>query len=60
MADPRGFLKVRERELPPNRPVEVRLRDWRDVHEHLVEGQPLWQNGMPQSMQRPACSRRNG
>ena len=26
MADPRGFLKVRERELPPNRPVEVRLR----------------------------------
>ncbi|MBE7702009.1 glutamate synthase subunit beta [Oerskovia sp. Sa1BUA8] len=41
MADPRGFLKVRERELPPNRPVEVRLRDWRDVHEHLVEGQPF-------------------
>ncbi|GAA1411262.1 MULTISPECIES: glutamate synthase subunit beta [Oerskovia] len=41
MADPRGFLKVRERELPPNRPVEVRLRDWRDVHEHRVEGQPF-------------------
>jgi glutamate synthase (NADPH/NADH) small chain len=41
VADPRGFLKVRERELPPNRPVEVRLRDWRDVHEHLVEGQPF-------------------
>ncbi|MCC2319842.1 glutamate synthase subunit beta [Cellulomonas xiejunii] len=41
MADPRGFLKVRERELPPNRPVEVRLRDWRDVHAHLEEGQPF-------------------
>jgi len=40
VADPRGFLKVRERELPPNRPVEVRLRDWKDVHEHLEEGQP--------------------
>ncbi len=41
MADPRGFLKVRERELPPNRPVEVRLRDWKDVHEHRKEGEPL-------------------
>ncbi len=41
MADPRGFLKVRERELPPNRPVEVRLRDWKDVHAHLVAGQPF-------------------
>ncbi|NUU19787.1 glutamate synthase subunit beta [Cellulomonas humilata] len=40
MADPRGFLKVRDRELPPNRPVEVRLRDWKDVHEHLQDGQP--------------------
>ncbi|MGN0111106.1 MAG: NAD(P)-binding protein, partial [Cellulosimicrobium funkei] len=41
MADPRGFLKVRERELPPNRPVAVRLRDWKDVHAHLEEGQPF-------------------
>jgi glutamate synthase (NADPH/NADH) small chain len=41
VADPRGFLKVRERELPPNRPVEVRLRDWKDVHAHLEEGQPF-------------------
>ncbi|GAB2473701.1 glutamate synthase subunit beta [Xylanimonas ulmi] len=40
MADYRGFLKVRDRELPPNRPVEVRLRDWKDVHAHRVEGQP--------------------
>jgi len=34
VADPRGFLKVRERELPANRPVPVRLLDWREVHEH--------------------------
>ena len=34
MADPRGFLKVRERELPANRPVPLRLMDWREVHEH--------------------------
>ncbi|WP_456844707.1 glutamate synthase subunit beta [Cellulomonas sp. P5_C6] len=40
MADPRGFLKVRDRELPPNRPVDVRLRDWKDVHAHLQDGQP--------------------
>ncbi len=41
MADPRGFLKVRRRELPPNRPVEVRLLDWKDVHEQLAAGQPF-------------------
>ena len=34
MADPSGFLKVRQRELPPNRPVAVRLLDWREVHAH--------------------------
>ncbi|WP_053352988.1 glutamate synthase subunit beta [Leucobacter musarum] len=31
MADPRGFLKVRERELAPKRPVELRLKDWSEV-----------------------------
>ncbi len=31
MADPRGFLKVRERELAPKRPVALRLMDWREV-----------------------------
>ncbi|MBU5424572.1 glutamate synthase subunit beta [Cellulomonas hominis] len=34
MADPRGFLAHRSRELPPNRPVPVRLQDWREVHAH--------------------------
>ena len=31
MADPQGFLKVRERELAPKRPVALRLKDWREV-----------------------------
>ncbi|HEY0189105.1 MAG TPA: glutamate synthase subunit beta [Cellulomonas sp.] len=34
MADPRGFLKVRERELPVSRPVALRLMDWNEVHAH--------------------------
>lgn len=34
MADPRGFLTTRQRELPVDRPVPVRLLDWREVHEH--------------------------
>jgi len=33
MADPKGFLKVRERELAPRRPVPIRLMDWREVYE---------------------------
>ena len=37
MADPRGFLKVRERELPPSRPVPIRLMDWREVQPHLAD-----------------------
>lgn len=33
MADPQGFLTIRERELPTRRPVPVRLKDWREVYE---------------------------
>jgi glutamate synthase (NADPH/NADH) small chain len=33
MADPKGFLTDRERELPPRRPVPVRIQDWREVYE---------------------------
>ena len=33
MADPRGFLTHREREVPGNRPVAVRLLDWKYVKE---------------------------
>ncbi len=33
MADSRGFLQVRERELAPKRPVALRLLDWNEVVE---------------------------
>jgi glutamate synthase (NADPH/NADH) small chain len=33
VADPKGFLKTRERELPPRRPVALRLMDWKEVYE---------------------------
>ncbi|UFU04407.1 glutamate synthase subunit beta [Ruania suaedae] len=37
MADPKGFLKVRERELPTRRPVPVRIMDWSEVYEKREE-----------------------
>ena len=33
MADPRGFLKTTQRELPARRPVPVRIMDWKEVYE---------------------------
>jgi glutamate synthase (NADPH) small chain len=39
MADPRGFLVHRERELPARRPVELRLQDWHEVYEQQQSGQ---------------------
>jgi len=33
VADPKGFLKVQERELPARRPVALRLMDWKEVYE---------------------------
>lgn len=37
MADPRGFLKA-GRETPKRRPVDVRIRDWREVYEEQEFG----------------------
>ena len=33
MADPKGFLTTRSRELPARRPVAIRLMDWKEVYE---------------------------
>jgi len=33
VADPKGFLTVTQRELPPRRPVPVRIMDFREVYE---------------------------
>lgn len=32
MADPRGFMKITERQTAPRRPVPVRIRDWKEVY----------------------------
>ena len=32
MADPRGFIKVTERETATRRPVPVRIKDWKEVY----------------------------
>ena len=32
MADPKGFLKVTERETAPRRPIPVRIKDWKEVY----------------------------
>ena len=32
MADPRGFIKITERETAPRRPVSVRIKDWKEVY----------------------------
>jgi len=32
VADPKGFLRVRGRALPPDRPVDERLADWCEAH----------------------------
>lgn len=41
MADPRGFLKVRQRETQQRRPVPVRIMDWKEVYEARQEGPVL-------------------
>jgi glutamate synthase (NADPH/NADH) small chain len=38
MADPKGFLKTTDRELPARRPVSVRLMDWKEVYEARDSG----------------------
>ncbi|UXA17906.1 glutamate synthase subunit beta [Mycobacterium sp. SMC-4] len=35
MPDPRGFLKYTQRETPQRRPVDLRLRDWKEVYEEF-------------------------
>ncbi|TQJ10076.1 glutamate synthase subunit beta [Lapillicoccus jejuensis] len=55
MADPQGFLKVRERELPARRPVPVRIKDWREVYEEQELGQLQRQAGRCMDCGIPFC-----
>ncbi|MEJ2579322.1 MAG: glutamate synthase subunit beta [Kineosporiaceae bacterium] len=40
MADPKGFLSIRARELPERRPVPERLQDWQEVDLPVDEAVP--------------------
>ena len=55
MADPKGFLKTRERELPPRRPVSLRLMDWREVYEQQDGGELRRQAGRCMQCGIPFC-----
>ena len=60
MADPNGFLKHTHRETPVRRPVDLRLKDWKEVYEEFSKetlqvqasrcmdcGIPFCHNGCP-------------
>jgi glutamate synthase (NADPH) small chain len=55
VADPQGFLKTRERELPPRRPVPVRIRDWKEVYEEQQLGTLQRQAGRCMDCGIPFC-----
>ena len=55
MADPKGFLTHRERELPTRRPVPVRIQDWREVYEAQDSGQLRRQAGRCMDCGIPFC-----
>jgi len=57
MADPKGFLTVRDRELPARRPVPIRLLDWHEVYEPTDATQLRRQAGRCMDCGIPFCHR---
>jgi len=55
VADPQGFLKVRERELPTRRPVPVRIKDWHEVYQEQDLAQLQRQAGRCMDCGIPFC-----
>ena len=55
MADPRGFLKVTERETAARRPVSVRIQDWKEVYERRNSGVVQQQAGRCMDCGVPFC-----
>jgi glutamate synthase (NADPH/NADH) small chain len=55
MADPRGFLEVRDRELPARRPVPIRLLDWQEVYTPTDEAMLRRQAGRCMDCGIPFC-----
>ena len=60
MGNPVGFMEIRERELPSRRPVDERIKDWKEIYlpfpEETLQGQasrcmdcgiPFCHNGCP-------------
>jgi glutamate synthase (NADPH) small chain len=54
MGDPKGFLTT-PRELPARRPVDLRLRDWREVYEDFPHGDLEAQAGRCMNCGIPFC-----
>ncbi|MCA1822499.1 MAG: glutamate synthase subunit beta, partial [Pseudonocardia sp.] len=54
MADPKGFMRT-SRQNPPRRPVELRLRDWREVYEEMDRGALEAQAGRCMNCGIPFC-----
>jgi glutamate synthase (NADPH) small chain len=54
MADPKGFLST-PRETPARRPVDLRLRDWREVYEPFAPGRLERQAGRCMDCGIPFC-----
>ncbi len=55
MADPKGFLKVQERQTPERRPVAIRLMDWKEVYEQQDPAQLRRQAGRCMDCGIPFC-----
>ncbi|CAB4549819.1 MAG: glutamate synthase small subunit [Actinobacteria bacterium] len=55
MADPKGFLKVTVREVAKRRPVDVRILDWKEVHERREAGVVKSQAGRCMDCGVPFC-----
>lgn len=55
MADPKGFLKVRQSETPTRRPVALRLMDWKEVYEQQDPAQLRRQAGRCMDCGIPFC-----
>ncbi len=54
MADPKGFLNS-DRELPKRRPVDIRIRDWKEVYEPFPEAHLVTQAGRCMDCGIPFC-----
>jgi glutamate synthase (NADPH) small chain len=55
VADPRGFLKVNNREVAKRRPVDVRIMDWKEVYERRESGVVKAQAGRCMDCGVPFC-----